>query len=63
MPFTSRTLCLRGQVRGSVAYWFDDTLLVFDKIDTLTLTLSDLEIHDTTSHVPEGGRVRVYGLG
>jgi hypothetical protein len=57
------TLWLRGQVRGSAAYWFDGTLLVFDKLDLRTLTLSDLEIHGAASHAPEGARARVRVLG
>jgi hypothetical protein len=47
---------LRERVRGSAAYWFDGTLLVFDRLDLSKLSLHDLAAEGPALHVPEGSR-------
>ena len=49
------SMWLRERVRGSAAYWFDGTLLVFDRLDVSSLSLHELAA-DAAAHVPEGSR-------
>lgn len=50
------SMWLRERVRGSAAYWFDGTLLVFDRLDISKLSLHELETGKAAQHVPEGSR-------
>ncbi len=46
----------REQVRGSAAYWFEGTLLVFDSLDLREISLATLEAQGTGNPTRQGAR-------
>ena len=56
------TAWLRDQVRGSAAYWFEGTLLVFDSLALASLALHHLAT-GAESPVREGSRGRIQVAG
>ena len=50
------SLWLRERVRGSQAYWFEGTLLVFDALALASLSLDDLETYGAPRLIPAGSR-------
>ena len=54
------SLWLRERVRGSAAYWFVDTILIFDHVPLSELSLAELEEHGASRTISDGSRGRIH---
>ena len=54
------SLWLRERVRGSAAYWFVDTILIFDHVPLSKLSLAELEEHGASRTISDGSRGRIH---